>query len=81
MTTNETPEQRAKVNGDSPAAPALISVAWCAGLTKREVAAIAVMQGFAADPNTTASSHEALATAAVQMADALLLELARRGEA
>lgn len=37
MTTNETtPEQRAKNNGDSPATPALLSVQWTQGLTKRE---------------------------------------------
>lgn len=47
------------------------------GLTKREAVAIAVMQGFAADPGTTETRPEALATCAARWADALLTELAK----
>jgi len=45
------------------------------GLTKREMFAAMAMQGFAADPNCTSPTNNAVA--AVLWADALLAELAK----
>ena len=47
------------------------------GLTKREYAAIAAMQGFCADMSWEKSHVDLTAARAVQQADALLRELAK----
>jgi hypothetical protein len=47
------------------------------GLTKRELFAAMVFQGYAADPNSGNGAVQPMAAAAVMWADALLAELAK----
>lgn len=47
------------------------------GLTKRELFAMTVIGGFAADPGTTHLDIETIAASAVRWADALIAELER----
>lgn len=51
------------------------------GLTKRESAAIAAMQGFCANPQLHTTSFEIIASWAVKQADALFDELEKEGPA
>lgn len=60
-------------NGDNSAYPCKYSLNGGIGLTKRELFAAMVMQGFASDP--TAIGVGSLAESAVDWADALLAAL------
>jgi hypothetical protein len=81
----QTPEQRAKENGDKPATGIPIHPdhgfgaenATYPGLTKREQFAMAAMQGLVVDNENSGSPRliDLLSVRAVQIADALLLEL------
>ncbi len=66
-----------KENGDKPAAP-VDGAARYSGLTKREMFAMAAMQGFlGADINWNKTSFVDVCHDAVKCADALLAELER----
>ena len=58
------------------------ALAWATGLTRRELFAAMAMQGFLANEQlATQFTDELLAADAVEAADALLAELAKRGKA
>ena len=65
-----------KCKGDDPAFPFVVSsdhVGWHGGLTKRELFALQIAAGLAADPESTA-----IAPLAVQLANELIAELNRK---
>lgn len=72
-----------RINGDNPAYPVVdlrapaADFAWVCGLTKREAAAIAAMQGLLARPAEHLADH--IAAHAIECADALLAGLEATG--
>ena len=80
-----------KTNGDLPAAPLLLDTKptlsggttaddYFEGLTKREMMAMAAMQGLLTNSSGGYSDYKYMAQDAVTAADALLAELERKNE-
>ena len=64
-------------NADMPAMPLPLGTEtekWCQGLTKREMMAMHIASGFAADKEVSPCN---IANLAIEVADALLAELGR----